>query len=1066
MKNNILFFFLILFFKIIFLNISSAQEQFKFNITEIEISENGNLIIGSKGGVAETYDGHEIIAENFVYNKSKNILNATGNVKFIDNNTNLIVFSDRAKYLKNDEIIITNGNSKAISQDSIITSTNFKLDITKNILIANSKVKYLNKKDDFTILSNKATYKKNDEIIFTEGDSSAIYNDYKLTASNFKFDKIKNIVHANNNVEFVDKENNISIYSDEATYQKNNEIIFTKGSSKAVSEKNIITASNFKFDRNQNILIAENEVEFIDEKDDFTILSDKAIYQKNNEIILTYGNSKAFNKENNITASNFIFDKINDILNANKNVKFEDKKRNTIITTEKATYRKKEEIVFTEGDSKALIENRYNFLSSNVNYNKIKQQISSQNKSKIIEDNGNIYEANNFLYEINTKILKAKNVNLTAQIDKNKKDNYFFSEGFFNFAKKKFLSKETKVNVHKSIFENNEQDPRLYGSSSFGDQQETVVNNGIFTSCKINDSCPPWSIQSEKITHDKVKKNLIYKNAILKVYDVPVLYFPKFFHPDPTVKRRSGFLQPQFNSSKTLGSSLYLPYFKTLGVDKDYTFKPTVFEDKYILQNEFRRETKYSSLITDFALTRGYKPSSSNKKKNINHLFLNYKKNLNLDEFNSSELDFKIERVNNDTYLKVFQNNLFPSPVMPGDKNKMESKINFDFDHDDYNLSARFQVFENLGQKHSDRYQYVLPSYDFSKNLKLNNFKGSASFYSSGSNNLKDTNNLRTSITNDLEYRSVDFFTNNGIKNNLNLYFKNFNSVGKNDTLYKSSPSIDGHSIFEVFTTLPLIKNKNTYKEILTPKISLRANPFNNMNNHSDSSNLISANNVFDINRLGVTDSFEAGKSITLGIDYKLDYIEGIGKTNIEDEKEGDKDKFLEFTLATVFRDAREKNIPTSSTIDEKSSNLFGSINNNLLENINIGYDFSLDNDLNTFESHSINTEISINNFVTEFNFLEQRNELGSNHLISNITTYNFNNNNSLTFSTRRNKEISLTEFYDFSYEYKNDCLTAAIKYNKTFYQDNDLRPEENLFFTITLIPLTTYERRLYERTN
>ena len=107
-----------------------------------------------------------------------------------------------------------------------------------------------------------------------------------------------------------------------------------------------------------------------------------------------------------------------------------------------------------------------------------------------------------------------------------------------------------------------------------------------------------------------------------------------------------------------------------------------------------------------------------------------------------------------------------------------------------------------------------------------------------------------------------------------------------------------------------------------------------------------------------------------------------------------------------------------------------------------------------------------MNNFVTEFNFLEQRNELGSNHLISNITTYNFNNNNSLTFSTRRNKEISLTEFYDFSYEYKNDCLTAAIKYNKTFYQDNDLRPEENLFFTITLIPLTTYERRLYEKTN
>ena len=87
-------------------------------------------------------------------------------------------------------------------------------------------------------------------------------------------------------------------------------------------------------------------------------------------------------------------------------------------------------------------------------------------------------------------------------------------------------------------------------------------------------------------------------------------------------------------------------------------------------------------------------------------------------------------------------------------------------------------------------------------------------------------------------------------------------------------------------------------------------------------------------------------------------------------------------------------------------------------------------------------------NFVTEFNYIEQRNNIGSNHIISNKTTYEIDNNNSLLFTTRRNKEISLTEYYDFIYQYKNDCLTAGIKYNKTFYQDNDFEPEENLFFT------------------
>ena len=63
-----------------------------------------------------------------------------------------------------------------------------------------------------------------------------------------------------------------------------------------------------------------------------------------------------------------------------------------------------------------------------------------------------------------------------------------------------------------------------------------------------------------------------------------------------------------------------------------------------------------------------------------------------------------------------------------------------------------------------------------------------------------------------------------------------------------------------------------------------------------------------------------------------------------------------------------------------------------------------------------------------------------------------------LTFKTRRNRKINLTEYYDLVYEYKNDCLTAGIKYKKTYYQDRDLKPKEDLFFTITLFPLTTYE--------
>ena len=59
-------------------------------------------------------------------------------------------------------------------------------------------------------------------------------------------------------------------------------------------------------------------------------------------------------------------------------------------------------------------------------------------------------------------------------------------------------------------------------------------------------------------------------------------------------------------------------------------------------------------------------------------------------------------------------------------------------------------------------------------------------------------------------------------------------------------------------------------------------------------------------------------------------------------------------------------------------------------------------------------------------------------------------------FSTRRNRNLNLTEYYDLIYEYKNDCLVAGIKYKKNYYNDADIKPVEELFFSITIIPLTT----------
>ena len=260
-----------------------------------------------------------------------------------------------------------------------------------------------------------------------------------------------------------------------------------------------IISNTFIYNKITNILEVIGNVKFIDKQKDTVINSDKATYLKKDEIVFTEGNSESFNESYKISAVNFKFDKKQNVLTAEKNVKFIDKQKDTVINSDKATYLKNDEIVFTEGKTTAIIEKEYKITSSDVTFLKKLNNLSSKEKSFVEDGNKNTYELDDFFYEINEKILKGNNVKVSSILDENKVDNYFFSQGFFNFKEKNFLSKETKIKVHKSIFDNDEQDPRIYGSSSKGDENKTIIYNGIFTSCKITDDCPPWSIQSKKL---------------------------------------------------------------------------------------------------------------------------------------------------------------------------------------------------------------------------------------------------------------------------------------------------------------------------------------------------------------------------------------------------------------------------------------------------------------------------------------------------------------------------------------------------------------------------------------
>ena len=220
--------------------------------------------------------------------------------------------------------------------------------------------------------------------------------------------------------------------------------------------------------------------------------------------------------------------------------------------------------------------------------------------------------------------------------------------------------------------------------------------------------------------------------------------------------------------------------------------------------------------------------------------------------------------------------------------------------------------------------------------------------------------------------------------------------------------------------------------------MAMRYSP-NNTKNISDKDIRLSYDNIFSLNRIGTNEIVEGGKSASLGIEYE--------KRTLKD------DKILGFKIANSLSNRKNDSLPTKSKLNQTRSDLVGNFSYIPNKIINFNYNFSYDRDLDGSNYDSISTNISVNNFVTNFNFLSEDGDLGSNEVITNTTTYNLNSENSLKFKTSKDLKNDFTEYYNLIYSYETDCIIASAEYNKKFYRDGSIVPDKSLLFTIRFIP-------------
>jgi LPS-assembly protein len=197
---------------------------------------------------------------------------------------------------------------------------------------------------------------------------------------------------------------------------------------------------------------------------------------------------------------------------------------------------------------------------------------------------GSTLEANRVVYDQKTKRLHAEgNVRLTEE------------DGKVTYGEIMDLSDDYRDGFVDSLRLDAPDQTRMAAARAERSSGNfTVFHNGVYTACapcKDDPKKPPlWQVKAARIIHDQTEKMMYFEDARIEFFGRPLAWLPYFSAPDPTVKRKTGFLMPSISSSSVYGGAIEVPYYWALAPDYDATFAPMITTKQGpLLQGEFRQ---------------------------------------------------------------------------------------------------------------------------------------------------------------------------------------------------------------------------------------------------------------------------------------------------------------------------------------------------------------------------------------------------------------------------------------------------------------------------------------------
>ena len=760
-------------------------------------------------------------------------------------------------------------------------------------------------------------------------------------------------------------------------------------------------------------------------------------------ILLSFGLQSSFAEEVFIDAEVVEVNKENKTIYAKGNVKIYDKMENTIYS-DSAEYNKLTGIVKTIGPTKIITSNKYEIEGENLFYDDNKKIIYSQNKTLITDTDNNKILVSMFNYlTLKNMFFSKGNIEVTDK----RSNKYYFSEIYIDEKEKKIVGSDIKSYINdENLKPDKRNEPRLFANSATLTQENTVFEKGVFTSCKKRDGkkCPPWALRAKKIEHNAAKKTIYYTDAVMKIYDFPVFYFPKFFHPDPTVKRQSGFLVPKFSDNSMVGFGSTIPYFWAMSKDRDMTITPKLYANENILMmNEYRQSFENSSLIVDSSYTKGYKKKSDRKLPGSrSHFFAKFNADFSDNDDYFNDLDINIQRVSNPTYLEVHE---IDTELVDYTTNILSTSINYEFQDDEHYLGLSASVYEDLKKNDRTRYEYILPNLSYEKNVFSDEKFGLVDVLSNAYVKNVDVNQTTKMWINDVNWKSGPFANFKGIKSEFEGLVKVVNYEADAERYKTEGMNSEISSAVAYNASLPMTKENDNKNKInfLTPKLSMRIAP-GHMRNIQDDDLKLSYSNLFSLNKNSEGDVIERGASVALGLELANNDL----NNNISGEKN------YSISIGQIYNVEENNKIPLRSSLHQKTSDTVGKGFLKISENLSLTNEFSVDHNFNDLNYNDLTANLVLGNASFNLKYLEENNHIGSTNYIKSDFKIGISDSKEINFDFRRNLETESTEFYSLAYDYFNDCLRAGVVFRRKFYEDRDIEHSDTLMFKISLIPL------------